>query len=138
MNIWKDRFIQLYVWLPEKVREQFIIQYPVEKWLKACPRTLAQNALLHIWIRELQQKLFDSHGEWHSEADWKDEIKRRFLKVEVTEFLGETRERYEDTSNLEIEGFSELLERIDHWAADDLGIVLSHPAEYKRAMYEEG
>ncbi len=97
-------------------------------------RTLAQNSLLHFWCRVAAKQRFNTHGEQYSPITWKDHFKSEFLGEESLEFLGRVLTRLKSTAGLSVRDFSEFLDRIDHYAADDLGIMLPHTGHYDEAM----
>ena len=97
-------------------------------------RSLEQNALMWVWFRELSQSYQDAYGEWKSDQTWHDIFVDEFLTVEVTEVKGKVYKLHTTTSELNVEEFSDFLTQIDQFCAEELGILLTHPAEYHRAM----
>ena len=56
------------------------------------------------------------------------------MRVGATEFNGKIYEEHTTTSELDVGEFSHFLTQIDQYCAEELGILLTHPAEYHRAM----
>lgn len=57
------------------------------EWKPVSNRSLSQNALLHVWCRELAESFTkrDKNGAVYSEADMKDLMKHKFLGYEQIE-----------------------------------------------------
>ena len=100
-------------------------------------RSLEQNSLLHVWLDELSKKYQESYGEFYSVEVWKQFFKKRYLVAAHIEVQGEVTPIEAKTSDLDIEEFSHFLTDVDQFCAEELGILLSHPSEYKRAMGNE-
>jgi len=101
-------------------------------------RSKAQNRLFHAWMQEIARFYADHHGDWYSPEVWKEFMKRKFLGEKVVELAGEeivvaTR----GTSDLTVDEFAEMLDRIDHWCGENLGLVLPQVADYHLAMGRE-
>lgn len=87
-------------------------------------RTGDQNRLLHALIGEIAENAVIDGKQYESEV-WKDWIKRRFIGVEEVTLPDGTRlDRSMSTADLNVEQFSELIERVRAWAVNDLGISL--------------
>ena len=97
-------------------------------------RSLEQNALMWVWFRELSQSYQESYGEWLSDQTWHDVFVDKFLGVGVVEVGGTIHKLHTTTSELDVGEFSHFLTQIDQYCAEELGILLTHPAEYHRAM----
>ncbi|MEY4718462.1 MAG: hypothetical protein RL563_1080 [Pseudomonadota bacterium] len=101
-------------------------------------RSLAQNRLLHMWMKCLADHWHQSTGELFSPDAWKIQCKRQFLGEEVVELPGgKLLEQVRKTSELNTQEFTDFLEQIEIWAADDLECLLPRPDEYYEAMRYE-
>jgi len=97
-------------------------------------RTLAQNSLLHIWMREYSQKHAEFYGLWVSADTWKEFFKDEFLLVDTVLLNGQIHKVISDTSDLSVDEFAHFLEQIDLYAATQNEIYLTRPADYHTAM----
>jgi len=100
------------------------------------PRSLSQNALSHIWYREIAQEMIARGNvvEYDKpEEVWKLWLKKRFLGT-TTYKIGkeEIAEQVKSTSSLSKGDMSHYLDQVYHWAMD-LGIKLSIPKESEYA-----
>ena len=101
-------------------------------------RSLAQNRLLHLWMAELSKHWHESTGELFAPDVWKLQVKRQFLGEEVIELPGGKQvEQVRKTSRLNTQEFTDFLQMIEIWAADDLECFLPRPDEYYEAMRYE-
>lgn len=101
-------------------------------------RSLAQNRLLHMWMTELSKHWHESTGELFAPDVWKLQVKRQFLGEEVVELpSGRVLEQVKKTSRLNTQEFTDFLQMIEIWAADDLEFLLPRPDEYYEAMRYE-
>lgn len=101
-------------------------------------RSLAQNRLLHLWMTALSKHWHESTGELFAPDAWKLQVKRQFLGEEVIELPGGKQvEQVRKTSKLNTQEFTDFLQMIEIWAADDLECFLPRPDEYYEAMRYE-
>ena len=101
-------------------------------------RSLAQNRLLHMWMTALSKHWHESTGELYAADVWKLQVKRQFLGEEVIELPGGKQvEQVRKTSKLNTQEFTDFLQAIEIWAADDLECYLPRPDEYYEAMRYE-
>lgn len=100
------------------------------------PRSLSQNALLHVWCREISEQM-ENKGfkvtEGNSEEAWKIWLKRRFLgsddfKISRTVISGQVRR----TSTLGKGDMVHFMDECYHWATEQ-GIKLTIPKESEYA-----
>jgi hypothetical protein len=123
---------QRYILRDENIREnliRFIGQLDLETPKEVCiedhkvRRSLNQNALYHKWITLLKAKT----GYTHKELHW--HLAMEILgPVEVT-IGGKTREQPRSTADLSKVQFSEYLEQVQCFAAQELGVMLPWPDE---------
>lgn len=100
------------------------------------PRSLNQNALLHMWCREIvkgMQKKGFSVTEGDPAEAWKMWLKKRFLgcenyRISKTEIQGQVKR----TSNLSKGDMCFFMDQCYHWATEQ-GIRLTIPAESEYA-----
>ena len=100
------------------------------------PRSLSQNAMSHIWYREIANSMADKgHKIDHEEPAevWKLWLKKRFLGT-VSYSIGNQHipEQVKSTSKLTKGEFVHFLDNVYHWATKQ-GIRLSIPAESEYA-----
>lgn len=97
-------------------------------------RSLAQNALLHVWMSELSTKYAECYGDWHGAKVWKQFMKDRFLAVEAVIVASKPVTVEVSTADLDVGEFSKFLDKIDMYCAGELEIILSRPEDYRVAM----
>lgn len=91
-------------------------------------RSLAQNNLLHMWLKELTDAYFEAYGEQVAPPAWKIFFRALFLEeVALRGPGGELVTDIKHTSDLNVKEFSEFLERIEHYAAETYNIMLTRP-----------
>jgi len=111
--------------------------YSVDVKVYKTSRTLAQNSLYWMWMTEMRDHLLETTGESYSAEDLHDFMKGKFLPTKVTEILGEIHRTKMSTTRLKVDEFSQYLEKIDYYCADELHLNLTHPDDvYDRAMGE--
>jgi hypothetical protein len=116
-----------------KLDEDHPMQMVISEYRK--DRTLAQNRLYWKWMGEISLGHMQATGEQHAPDVWAEYFKRQFLPVKFYTVRNIMIEKQPSTRELTTKEFSDYLERIDHFAADDLGIVLTHPQDiYAEAM----
>jgi len=101
-------------------------------------RSLAQNALLHVWVGELSRKYAEAYGNWHSAKTWKQYFKDLFLVGDV-EMIGNRPVTIGlSTADMDVGEFAEFLNEIDMYCAEEFNLLLSRPEDYRVAMNDEG
>lgn len=99
------------------------------------PRSLSQNAMSHIWYREIA-KAMAKKGHVVDYDDpakaWKLWLKKRFLGVSTIKIGKHTLEEIKRTSGLNSAEMAHYLDQVYHWAMN-LGIKLSIPKESEYA-----
>jgi len=94
-------------------------------------RSLAQNRLFHMWMREISQGWAEATGEFHAPDVWKEYFKRLHLGQETIRGVSVTRQ----TSKLKVAEMADFLTWIDHYVGSELGITLTHPVDlYMESM----
>ncbi len=87
-------------------------------------RSVEQNKKLHAMLAELERSAW-LNGRQYSAETWKEFIRRRFIGTEEIDLPDGTRiERGISTTALSVHEFSELIEQVHQWAADELGVEL--------------
>ena len=98
-------------------------------------RSLAQNRLYWLWLKVIADHVFETTGQQVSDEDMHEWFKARFLGTRIVEVNGEAVRAAKSTRTLSVAEFSQYLERIDHFAAEHLGLTLPHPQDmYPEAM----
>ena len=92
-------------------------------------RSVAQNALLHAWMKEVSVQRAESHGEFHAPAMWKEYFKRLHLGEETIEVAGRAKTITKKSRNLKVKEMTEFLEFIDHFCGSEMNIFLPHPED---------
>ncbi len=90
-------------------------------------RSLAQNSLLHVWMRHLSKQYAETYGEHHAPGVWKLYFKRLFLGEEHVEVRGMQLDETRHTSDLDVMEFAAFLNSIDHYCGAELLISLPRP-----------
>jgi len=96
------------------------------------PRSLSQNAMSHIWFREIAEGMAKKgHAVDHEDPEfvWKLYLKKRFLGVHTFNNLPD---QIKSTSKLTKGEFVHFLDNVYHWATKQ-GIRLSIPADSEYA-----
>lgn len=99
-------------------------------------RTLAQNRLMHQWFNEISSSYHLTHGELYTAIAWKEQLKRLFLGFDTMKLPNKdsvflTRH----TADCSTKELTEFMEKIEAYAADDLGLQLTRPDDlYFEAM----
>ena len=99
-------------------------------------RSLVQNNLLHMWMQHISTHYAETHGEWHAPEVWKEHLKALFLGQESHAMPdGKIVTITRHTSDLSVTEFTEFLEKVDMWCAEELQLMLPHPIDlYAEAM----
>lgn len=94
-------------------------------------RSLAQNRLFHMWMREISQGWAEATGEFYAPDVWKEYFKRLHLGQDTVRGISVTRQ----TSKLKVAEMADFLTWIDHYTGSELGITLTHPVDlYMESM----
>ena len=87
-------------------------------------RSTLQNALYWVYVTILADELGYTKQEMH------DVIKYKFLKYEkVFEKTGEILMTFGSTTQLSRSDFADLIDELQRWAAESLGVVLPEPGK---------
>lgn len=97
-------------------------------------RSIAQNSLLHFWMRHISDWYYHTHGQLIAPEVWKIFFKRHFLGQEHHEMLGETWDETRHTSDLSVKEMGEFLNNIDHYCGSEFGMSLPRPDIWHEAM----
>lgn len=99
------------------------------------PRSLSQNAMSHIWYREIAEGM-EKKGhvvDYDNPAEaWKLWLKKRFLGVTTVNIGKHSLEEIRRTSDLNSAEMAHYLDQVYYWAMD-LGIRLTIPKECEYA-----
>ncbi|MBD2798328.1 recombination protein NinB [Xenorhabdus sp. 18] len=107
-------------------------------------RSLSQNALSHVWYKQISDYLIANNRDWCSESWVKDNLKATYLgfeDVEYTDFItGEviTKQELRRTSELDKGDMHYYMSQVEAWAAQ-FGLILKTPAdsEYMKLKQEQ-
>lgn len=86
-------------------------------------RSLAQNKLMWLWFKVIGDDL------GYTENEIYDIMADKFLPDETIEYDGKQIKKNKSTSRLNTKEFTEYLEKIDRWAAGEMGIILPSPED---------
>lgn len=97
-------------------------------------RSLAQNALAHLWTACLARHLLETTGQQWAHDDLWEAVKRRTLAPRIIADLetGEPREVYE-TKTLKVTEFSDWLYAVEAYCLQRWHLQLPHPED----LYDE-
>lgn len=85
-------------------------------------RSIDQNAKLHALLNDISQNAWVGGRQFPPET-WKEHVRRKFIGTEEIDMPdGRRIERGISTTSLGVEEFSLLIERVQQWAADELGV----------------
>ena len=99
-------------------------------------RTNAQNRLMHQWFNKMSHHYILTVGEAYSPYAWKQYLKEKFLGFDMVELPdGSVKAITKHTSDCSTTELTEFLEKIDHYAVTELGLMLPKPDDlYWEAM----
>jgi hypothetical protein len=99
-------------------------------------RTNAQNRLMHQWFNKISEHYFLTAGEAYAPKAWKELLKDKFLGFDMMELPdGSVKAITKHTSDCSTTELTEFLEKIDHYAVTELGLMLPKPDDlYWEAM----
>ncbi|MDC9615839.1 hypothetical protein PSI19_18590 [Xenorhabdus khoisanae] len=108
-------------------------------------RSLSQNALSHVWYKQISDYLIANNRTWCSESWVKDNLKATYLgfeEVEYTDFItGEviTKQELRHTSRLDKGDMYYYMSQVEAWATL-FGLILKTPddSEYMKLKQETG
>jgi len=112
-----------------KALKNAIITAPVmvETSLYKKKRSLAQNRLFHMWMNEISNWYYETHGEKYAPRYWKIYFKRMFLGDEAFSINGKNFIETRHTADLKTNEMMEMLEQIDIYCANEFSCILTHP-----------
>jgi hypothetical protein len=93
-------------------------------------RSLEQNRTYWMWMRELANFVVNSTGQIVSDDDMHEMMKDKFLHTKVIEMGGEAFRISRSTTDQSVDEMSDYMSKIDMWAANDLGCLLTSPEEW--------
>jgi hypothetical protein len=117
--------------------KEYPVKVTVEKYVK--DRSLAQNKLLHMWLAEINDKAHEVTGKAYGAESWKIFFKSIFLGYRIIEVpyymdkssfkkpTSDTVDQLISTKDLTTKEFTIFLEKIDHFAIENLELQLPHP-----------
>ena len=92
-------------------------------------RSVAQNKLYHMWLKEISLHTGDTTDGLH------EHFKNEYLDTEYIMVMGKSLAKTKTTTTLNTKEFTEYLEKIEHFAWHFLNMTLSHPEElYLQAL----
>jgi len=97
-------------------------------------RSLAQNRLYWLWMREIRDYVNEAKGSAFSDADVHDWMREQFLDSHVVEIYATPVRARKSTTTLTVKGMAEYLEKVEWFAVEKLGCPLSRPPDYQIAM----
>lgn len=108
-----------------------------EQWEKRKPRTLNQNALLHVWCRHIAKALTEYSGDerWSG-----DEVKRFFAYLFGEDRLSPDGTPYRaavETHKMTKRQMTEYMEKIQAYVASECGITVPLPDDEKYKEFTE-
>ena len=101
------------------------------EWKAVSNRSLSQNALFHVWCREMAESFTkrDKKGTAYSEADMKDLMKHQFLGYEgKTVGKTEIAPQLISTKKLSKGAMFQFMEQVLAWSFQ-VGVMLSQPED---------
>jgi hypothetical protein len=106
----------------------------IEEYVKN--RSNAQNRLMHQWFNKISEHYFLTQGEAYAPRAWKELLKDKFLGFDMVELPdGSVKAITKHTSDCSTTELTDFLEKIDHYAVTELGLMLPKPDDlYWEAM----
>lgn len=104
---------------------------PDKKWVceikkKTKKRSLSQNALMWMWLNDVAKQMSDITG--YDQDEMHAVFKKKFLVPRIVRVDDVEVDIY-STKNLTTKEFTEYLERIDRFCAQEFGIHVPHPQD---------
>lgn len=110
------------------------VEITIKEYVKN--RSHAQNRLMHDWFNKMSEHYFLTTGELYAPLAWKELLKEKFLGFDMIELPdGTIKAITKHTSDCTTKELTEFLEKIDHYAVTELGLMLPKPDDlYWEAM----
>ena len=110
------------------------VEITIKEYVKN--RSHAQNRLMHDWFNKMSEHYFLTTGESYAPLAWKELLKEKFLGFDMIELPdGTIKAITKHTSDCNTKELTEFLEKIDHYAVTELGLMLPKPDDlYWEAM----
>ena len=110
------------------------VEITIKEYVKN--RSHAQNLLMHDWFNKMSEHYFLTTGESYAPLAWKELLKEKFLGFDMIELPdGTIKAITKHTSDCNTKELTEFLEKIDHYAVTELGLMLPKPDDlYWEAM----
>jgi hypothetical protein len=135
----KSQITERLVFFERWLQTEWCGTYPI-KWVASRyqpKRSLSQNALFHVWCREIAVH-FSEQGADINEEKMKELLCYKFLGTEDRVIAGHTIEKQvRRTSDLEVGEMTDLLHQVIAWALDH-GVPLSNPPDSEYARLSSG
>lgn len=104
-------------------------------------RSDAQNRLMWKWNGIIMRHMADTHGLYASVKDWHECMVERLVPTPIAALQLPDGFMYQAgrarTSDFNVKEMGEYLDRLDHYCAEELGLLLPHPDDYELAVYGE-
>ena len=102
------------------------VEITIKEYVKN--RSHAQNRLMHDWFNKMSEHYFLTTGESYAPLSWKELLKEKFLGFDMIELPdGTIKAITKHTSDCNTKELTEFLEKIDHYAVTELGLMLPKP-----------
>lgn len=102
------------------------VEITIKEYVKN--RSHAQNRLMHDWFNKMSEHYFLTTGESYAPLAWKELLKEKFLGFDMIELPdGTIKAITKHTSDCNTKELTEFLEKIDHYAVTELGLMLPKP-----------
>ena len=102
------------------------VEITIKEYVKN--RSHAQNRLLHDWFNKMSEHYFLTTGESYAPLAWKELLKEKFLGFDMIELPdGTIKAITKHTSDCNTKELTEFLEKIDHYAVTELGLMMPKP-----------
>lgn len=107
----------------------------IEVSVKKKNRSLAQNKLFHMHMHEIAKHYGETQGDFFGSKVWKKYYKDKFLEEITSVINGKEVTTTKDTSDLKMDEFAELIEKVIMDAAQELNCQVTIPQDmYQEAM----
>jgi hypothetical protein len=98
-------------------------------------RSVSQNALYWLWMKEISQGCYESGGELIPDRTYHCYFRQKILGTTQLKVNGTTVWDLKSTTKLNTKDFTQYLEDIEHYVGSEWGIALSHPEDlYYQSM----
>lgn len=105
--------------------------YRVSIGVEKSQRTKDQNRLYWLWLNCISDESGNSVDDLH------EYLKHKFLNTYARVIYGEEVKSTQSTTELNTDEFTKYLEKVQIWAANELGITLPNPDDLIYSMFEE-